>query len=110
MGGRPDRSEHMDSTARREAPKEDPMLGPNHHSYHLASQMHDERLRHADRIRQVSRDRHDESKPFSIEAHRRITVARLAAAGLASFALSVALAAGAAAAHPAGGGAITLIR
>ena len=86
------------------------MLGPNHHSYHLASQMHDERLRHAARIQQVARDRHDESKPFSTEPHRRITVARLAAAGLASFAISVALAASAAAAHPAGGGALTLIR
>jgi hypothetical protein len=87
------------------------MLGPNHHSYHLASQMHDERLSHAERIRQVSKDRHDEWKPFSQEPHRRVTVARLAAAGLASFAVTVALAASAMAAHPAaGGGAVTLIR
>lgn len=87
------------------------MLGPNHHSYHLASQMHDERLRHAARIRLVARDRHDESKPFDAQSHRAITVARLAAAGVASFALAVALAATAAAAHPAAsGGSLILIR
>jgi hypothetical protein len=86
------------------------MLGPNHHSHHLASQAYDERLRHAARIRMVASDRHDESKPFSTEPHRRITVARLAAAGLASFAVTLALAASAVAAHPASGGGAILIR
>jgi hypothetical protein len=87
------------------------MLGPNHHSHHLASQMYDERLRHAARIRMVAKERHDESKPFTAELHRRITVARLAAAGVATFVLTAALAAGVAAGNAAaGGGAITLIR
>ena len=88
------------------------MLGPNHHSYHLASQMHDERVRHAARINQVKRDREDTHRPHSTEPQRRMTVARLAAAGLASFAVTVALAASAAASGAAAGagGTLTLIR
>lgn len=86
------------------------MLGPNHHSYDIARQVQDERIAHAARINMVKRDRHDESKPFNTEGRRLVTVARLAAAGVATFALTVALAATAAAAHPAAGGSLTLIR
>lgn len=88
------------------------MLGPNHHSYHLANQMHEERIRHSARIHQIKRDRHDPERPANTESHRRVTVARLAAAGLASLAISVAVAASAIASSAAAGGsgALTLIR
>jgi hypothetical protein len=88
------------------------MLGPNHHSYHLANQMHEERVRHAARIHEIKRDHLDPERPANRESHRRVTVARLAAAGLASFALSVAIAANAVASSAAAGGsgALTLIR
>ena len=44
------------------------MLGPNHTSYHLAQQTYGERLDHAARIRQVQKDRHDDSRPFNRDA------------------------------------------
>lgn len=90
------------------------MLGPNHHTYHLANQAYEERLSHAARIRMVQKDRHDETRPFHAEGHRLITARRLLA-GLAGVVLTAALAAGSvgiAAASPshAGGGGATLIR
>ena len=91
------------------------MLGPNHHTYHLANQSYEARLTHAARIRMVQRERHDDSAPFNREGHRLLTVRRLAAAGIAGFVLTAALAAGGAATasaapnHASGGGA-ALIR
>lgn len=90
------------------------MLGPNHHTYHVASQQYDERLTHAARIRMVQKDRTDATKPFHRDAHRLVTTRRLAA-GLAGAILTVALAAGtvgtvAAAPGNASGGGMTLIR
>lgn len=88
------------------------MLGPNHHSYHVASQSYGERLSHAARIRMVQKDRHDDSG-FNAEAHRLVTARRLAAT-VAAAVLTATLAAatvGAVAASPnAHGGGITLIR
>lgn len=55
------------------------MLGPNHHAHPMATQMHDERVGHAARIRMVARERHDEQRATNLEGHRRLTVARLAA-------------------------------
>ncbi|HET7645832.1 MAG TPA: hypothetical protein VFM03_05040 [Candidatus Limnocylindria bacterium] len=76
----------------------------------MATKAYDERLAHAARIRQVARERHDEQRPFVPQAHRRITVARIVAAGTA-VALTVASAATAVAAHPTlGGGAHILVR
>ena len=89
------------------------MLGPNHHTAHMAHQAYDERLAHAARIRMVQKDR-DESRPFAHDGHRLITARRLAA-GLASIVLTAALAAGtvgtvtASPSHGGSGGA-TLIR
>ena len=90
------------------------MLGPNHHTYHVASQQYEERLTHAARIRMVQKDRTDDAKPFQRDAHRLITTRRLAA-GLAGVVITVALAAGtvgsvAAAPGNASGGGMTLIR
>lgn len=86
------------------------MLGPNHHSTHLANQMHSERLSHAARIQMVARDRHDDKKAVNHEGARRFTAARLAATA-AGVAVTFALAATVAATgSPAGGGALTLIR
>ena len=87
------------------------MLGPNHHTQHLASQSYDARLDHAARIRMVQRERKDESQPMNREGHRLLTVRRLAAAGIAGVVLTAALAAGGAATasaapnHAQGGGA-----
>lgn len=86
------------------------MLGPNETTRLMATKAYDERLAHAARIRQVARDRHDEQRPFVPQAHRHITVARVAAAATA-VALTVAGAATAVAAHPTlGGGAHILVR
>ncbi len=88
------------------------MLGPNHHTFHLANTAYEERVQHAARIHQVQRDRKDHSKPFSTEGNRLITVRRLAAAGIAGFVLTAALTAGGASIvaaspnHASGGGAI----
>ncbi len=90
------------------------MLGPNHHTHHVASQQYEERLTHASRIRMVQKDRTDDTKPFHRDAYRLITARRLAA-GLAGVVLTAALAAGtvgsvAAAPGNASGGGMTLIR
>lgn len=86
------------------------MLGPNETMRQMATKAYDERLAHAARIRLVAQDRHDEQRPFVPQAHRRITVARMAAAATA-VALTIAGAATAVAAHPAvGGGAHILVR
>jgi len=90
------------------------MLGPNHHTYHVVRQQHDERLAHAARIRTVQQGRRDGSKPFHLEGHRAITARRLAA-GLAGAVVAAALAAGtvgtvAASPSQAGGGGPVLIR
>ena len=90
------------------------MLGPNHHTYHVASQAYEERLTHAARIRMVQKERTDDGQPFHRDAYRLITARRLAAS-LAGVILTVALAAGtvgtvAAAPANASGGGMTLIR
>jgi hypothetical protein len=90
------------------------MLGPNHHTHHVASQQYEERLTHAARIRMVQKDRTDDAKPFHRDAYRLITARRLAV-GLAGVVLTVALAAGtvgtvAAAPGNASGGSMTLHR
>lgn len=87
------------------------MLGPNHHTFHVANQAYDERLSHAARIRMIQRDRTDGPKPFNREGHRLVTVRRLTAA----VAVTALLAAGgvatvAAAPHSVGGGGTVLIR
>jgi hypothetical protein len=103
------------TTTSHQRSKEDPMLGPNQHTFHLANQAYEERLAHSARINMVKRARSDE-EPFDRTAHRVITVRRLAAAGIAGFVLTAALAAGgvgsvaAAPNHAAGGGGVTLIR
>ena len=90
------------------------MLGPNQHTIHLAQQSYDQRLDHAAKIRQIQRDRSEGTAPFDRSAHRGITVRRLAAAGLAGFVLSAAIAAGGASAvaaspnHASGGGAVLI--
>ncbi len=84
------------------------MLGPNPITRHLDAQQYNERLDHAARLHLISRDR-KEAQPVNREAHRRMTVARLAASATA-VALTLASAANVAASHPAGGGAFTLIR
>lgn len=89
------------------------MLGPNTHSFHVAQQTYDERLTHAARIRSIQRDRQD-GAPVDRSAHRAITVRRLAAAGVAGFVLTAALAIGGAATvaaapnHASGGGAVLI--
>jgi hypothetical protein len=90
------------------------MLGPNHHTHHVASQQYEERLTHAARIRMVQKDRTDDEKPFHRDAYRLMTARRLAA-GLAGVILTAALAAGtvgtvAAAPGGASGGSMTLHR
>jgi hypothetical protein len=90
------------------------MLGPNQHTMHMANQSYEERLSHSARIRMVQNDRQDD-QPFVLSTHRTLTVRRLAAAGVAGFVLTAALAAAGAsavAASPshAGGGGVVLIR
>lgn len=86
------------------------MLGPNETTRLMATEAYDERLAHAARIRRVARERHDERRPFVPQAHRRVTVARVAAAATA-IVLTIAGAATAVAAQPAlGGGAHILVR
>jgi hypothetical protein len=94
--------------------KEDPMLGPNQHTFNLANQSYEERLSHSARIQQIQRDRGDHAE-FDRTPHRAITVRRLAAAGIAGVVLTAALAAGgvgsvAAAPNHAMGGGAALIR
>lgn len=69
------------------------MLGPNHNTYHVASQAYEERLNHAARIRMIQKDRKDDTKPFHREGFRLITARRLIA-GIAGVVLTAALAAG----------------
>lgn len=86
------------------------MLGPNHHAHQLANQMYQERLSHAARIQMVAREKREGEPFFSRETLRQLTAARLAASA-AAVALTFALAATAAASHPAvGGGGSILIR
>jgi hypothetical protein len=91
------------------------MLGPNQHTLAEASQAYEARISHSARIRAIRHERHDEAVPVNHDSHRLITVRRLAAAGLAGFVLTAAIAAGglesvsAAPNHASGGGA-TLIR
>lgn len=54
------------------------MLGPNHHTFHVANQTYGERLSHAARIQMVQKDRHDGTRPFHADGHRLITARRLA--------------------------------
>lgn len=54
------------------------MLGPNHHTYHVANQTYNERLTHAARIRMIQKDRRDD-QGFNTTGHRLITARRLAA-------------------------------
>jgi hypothetical protein len=91
------------------------MLGPNHHTFHLANQAYEERLNHSARIQMIQRERHDESRPVDHQEHRLITVRRLAAAGIAGVVLTAALAAGgvgdvSAAPNRSSGGGTVLIR
>jgi len=90
------------------------MLGPNHHTYHLANQQYGERLSHAERIRMVQKDRQDGATPFHRDGHRLITARRLAA-GIAGVLLAATVAAGtigtvAASPNHSQGGGLTLIR
>ena len=90
------------------------MLGPNHHTYHVAEQQYAERLSHAARIRMVQHERRDGTRPFNIDGHRLLTARRLAA-GLAGVIITAAIAAGtvgtvAASPNHSGGGGATLIR
>ena len=93
--------------------KEDPMLGPNQHTFNLANQSYEERLSHSARIQQIQRDHRDHAE-FDRTPHRAITVRRLAAAGIAGVVLTAALAAGgvgavaAAPNHATGGGAVLI--
>lgn len=90
------------------------MLGPNHHTHHIASQQYNERLTHAARIRMVQKDREEGETFFTRDAFRAVTARRLAA-GLAGVVLAAAVAAGGAGVvsaspnHASGGGS-TLIR
>ncbi len=88
------------------------MLGPNTHSFRIANQEYDERLRHAARIRLAAADQHDETRSIDTSAHRRLTVARLTRAAGAALVAGAALATAVAAAGSAAGagGAVTLIR
>jgi hypothetical protein len=91
------------------------MLGPNQHTLHLANQSYEERLSHSARIRMIQKDR-SADQPFVTSTHRALTVRRLAAAGVAGFVLTAALAAAGASAvaaspsHTGGGAGVTLIR
>ena len=88
------------------------MLGPNHHTFHLANEAYDKRVQHAARIQAIKQDREDGTQPVNLEGHRFITARRLAAAGLAGFVLTAAIAAGGAGIaaaspnHASGGGTI----
>src|SRR4026209_2624561 len=101
----------MATTTSRERSRENPMLGPNQHTFHLANQSYEERLSHSARISRIQRDRRNHAE-FDPKPHRAITVRRLAAAGIAGFVLTAALAAGgvgavaAAPNHATGGGAV----
>jgi len=57
------------------------MIGSNHPTRQMATQVSGERLSHGTRIHLISRDRHDDAMPINHEGLRRITAARLAAAG-----------------------------
>lgn len=78
------------------------MLSPNLLTHDVATRTHDERLSHAARIRMIQRDRRDQTH-VDRTPHRRITVARLAAA-LTVFIFSIAVVASTAAASASGGG------
>jgi len=90
------------------------MLGPNQHTLAAANQAYDARITHSARIRAIQHDRHDRATAANHQSHRLITVRRLAAAGLAGFVLTAALAAGgvgtasAAPNHASGGGAVQI--
>jgi hypothetical protein len=104
----------MHRNRRATSSKEDPMLGPNQSTFNLANQSYEERLSHSARIQKIQHDRHDHAE-FDRTPHRAITVRRLAAAGIAGFVLTAALAAGgvsvaAAAPNHAMGGGAALIR
>lgn len=90
------------------------MLGPNQHTFSLATSAHEERANHAARIHAMKRER-KEREQVTTHTHRMLTVRRLAAAGIAGVVLAAALAAGgaggaSAASNPAAGGGPTLIR
>jgi hypothetical protein len=103
---------HRNNTSRQRS-KEDPMLGPNQHTFNLANQSYEDRMSHAARIQTIQRERRDHAE-FDATPHRAITVRRLAAAGIAGFVLTAALAAGgvgavaAAPNHATGGGAVLI--
>lgn len=91
------------------------MLGPNTATVHLANADHEARIQHAALINQFKREQHADRTQVTIETHRKLTVRRLAAAGLAGFVLSAAIVASgatavAAAPHSASGGGAHLIR
>ena len=60
------------------------MIGSNHPTRQMATQVSGERLSHGTRIHLISRDRHDDAMPINHEGLRRITAARITAARLAA--------------------------
>lgn len=58
------------------------MIGSNHPTPQRFTQASGERLSHGTRIQLIFRDRHDDAMPINHDGLRRITAARLAAAGL----------------------------